>query len=138
VADFLINLAICAGAVAVLLGLVFAISVRRDRHDLIDVFWGLGFAVIAAVSLVLSPHPQVLVAVLTIAWGVRLAVYLAQGAIMLFVSLPVQAAQYLPAPPTWLVVLATVIWRKSRPEYAAYAQRTSGFFPLPPKATPRT
>src|SRR2546429_406798 len=35
-ADFLINLAISAAAVAVLLGVVFAISVRRDRHDLIE------------------------------------------------------------------------------------------------------
>jgi steroid 5-alpha reductase family enzyme len=260
-ADFLTNLAISAGAVVVLLGVVFAISVQRDRHDLIDVAWGLGFAVIAAVSLLLSPHPQPVIAVLTVVWGVRLAIYIAsrnrgkpedpryvairqkakgnpnlhlakvvyltQGLIMLFVSLPVQVAQYVAAPPVWLMVLGIAVWlvgfvfetvgdrqlavfkadpankgklmttglwrytrhpnyfgdaavwaglyllacgswagaatilspvvmiwllargsgkpmtekhmRKSRPEYADYASRTSGFFPLPPKkATPRT
>lgn len=250
---FLTNLAVSAGAVAVLLGLVFAISVRRDRHDLIDVAWGLGFALVAAVSLALASQPNVLIAVLTMIWGVRLAVhigirnhgkpedrryveirqrsngnlhlaykvYLTQGLILLFVSLPVQVAQYIPAPPVWLVVLGALIWligfvfetvgdwqlsrfkadpgnkgklmttglwrytrhpnyfgdaavwtglyvlacatwagaatilspvlmiwllangsgkpltekhmRKSRPEYAEYADRTSGFFPLPPK-----
>lgn len=259
-ADFLVNLAASAGAVLVLLGVVFAVSVRRGRHDLIDVAWGLGFALIAVVSLALSPDPQVLIAVLTVAWGVRLAVYigvrnhgkpedpryvairsrakgnpslhllkvvyLTQGGIMLFVSLPVQVAQYLPAPPVWLLVVGVAVWlvgfffetvgdwqlsrfkadpanqgklmtgglwrytrhpnyfgdaavwwglfllacaswqglatilspvlmtwllargtgkpltekrlRKTRPEYAEYVRRTSGFFPLPPKATSRT
>ncbi|RSM90549.1 DUF1295 domain-containing protein [Kibdelosporangium aridum] len=252
---FLTNLAVSAGVVVVLLGLVFAISVRRDRHDLIDVVWGLGFAVVAAVSLALADQPNVLIAVLTMIWGGRLAVYigirnhgkpedpryvtirqrakgnpnlhlakkvyLTQGLILLFVSLPVQVAQYIPAPPVWLVVLGALVWligfvfetvgdwqlsrfkadpankgklmttglwrytrhpnyfgdaavwtglyllacgtwagaatilspilmiwllvngsgkpltekhmRKTRPEYAEYADRTSGFFPLPPK-----
>jgi steroid 5-alpha reductase family enzyme len=256
VADFLINLAISAAAVVVLLGVVFAVSVRRDRHDLIDTAWGLGFALIAVVSLLLSPNPHPLVAALTVIWGVRLAiyigarnrtkpedpryvairkkakgdpnlhlakvVYLTQGVIMLFVSLPVQAAQYIPAPSTWLLATACIIWlvgfvfetvgdwqlsrfkadpankgklmtsglwrytrhpnyfgdaavwtglyllacggwpgaltilspiamiwllvngsgkpltekhmRKTRPEYADYVERTSGFFPLPPRS----
>jgi steroid 5-alpha reductase family enzyme len=259
VGEFLINLAISAGAVVVLLGVVFAVSVSRDRHDLIDTAWGLGFALIAVVSLLLSPDPHPLIAVLTVLWGVRLGVYigarnrakpedpryvairgrakgnpnlhlakvvyLTQGAIMLFVSLPVQVAQYVPLPPAWLVIAATVIWlvgfvfetvgdwqlsrfkadpaskgklmttglwrytrhpnyfgdaavwtalyllscgtwpaaatigspiamvwllvngsgkpltekhlRKTRPEYADYVARTSGFFPLPQKAAPR-
>jgi steroid 5-alpha reductase family enzyme len=144
VADFLINLAISAVAVVVLLGVVFAVSVRRDRHDLIDTAWGLGFALIAVVSLLLSPDPHPWITVLTVVWGVRLAVhisarnrgkpedpryvairrkakgnpnlhlakvvYLTQAAIMLFVSLPVQVAQYVPAPPVWLVVVATAVW----------------------------
>jgi steroid 5-alpha reductase family enzyme len=143
-ADFLLNLAVCAGAVLVLLGAVFAVSVRRDRHDLIDVAWGMGFALIAVVSLLLSPDPHLLIAVLTVVWGVRLAVhigarnlgrpedpryvairrkakggpnlhlarvvYLTQGAIMLFVSLPVQVAQYVPAPPAWLVAAGSAVW----------------------------
>ncbi len=253
--DFLVNLAFSAAAVVVLMGVVFGVSVRRDRHDLIDTAWGLGFALIAIVSIAVAPDPQVLPALLTVVWGARLAgyimirnsgkpedpryvairqrakgnpnlhllkvVYLTQGAIMLFVSLPVQAAQYLPAPPVWLAVVATVVWavgmvfetvgdwqlsrfkadpanngklmmtglwrytrhpnyfgdaavwtglyllalggwagaatilspavmiwlltngsgkpltekhmRKTRPEYADYVARTSGFFPLPPK-----
>ncbi|ALG09099.1 DUF1295 domain-containing protein [Kibdelosporangium phytohabitans] len=252
---FLLNLAVSAGAVAVLLGVVFAISVRRGRHDLIDVAWGLGFAVVAAVSWAMGAQPGWLIAVLTIVWGVRLGihiglrnrgkpedpryvairkrakgnpnlhlalkVYLLQGVILLFVSLPVQVAQYTAAPPVWLTVIGALVWlagfgfetigdwqlsrfksdpankgklmttglwrytrhpnyfgdaavwcglyllacgswagaatvlspvlmtwlltngsgkpltekhmRKSRPDYAAYADRTSGFFPLPPK-----
>lgn len=143
-ADFLLGLAVNAAAVLVLLGVVFGISVARDRHDLIDTFWGAGFAVVALVSLVMASSPQVLIAVLTAVWGVRLAVhigirnagkpedpryvairkrakgnpnlhlakvvYLTQGVILLFVSLPVQAAQYIPAPPVWVVVLGVLVW----------------------------
>jgi steroid 5-alpha reductase family enzyme len=255
---YLTNLAVSAAAVVVLLGAVFAISVRRDRHDLIDVAWGLGFALVAVVSLLLADSPQVLIAALTAVWGVRLAVhiairnhgkpedpryvrirqkakgnpnlhlakvvYLTQGLILLFVSLPVQVAQYEQAPPVWLLVAGTVVWlvgfvfetvgdwqlsrfkadpaskgrlmtgglwrytrhpnyfgdaavwtglyllacgswagaatilspvlmiwlltrgsgkamterhmARSRPEYADYVARTSGFFPLPPKRRP--
>lgn len=250
-----VNLMVSVAAVVVFLGAVFALSVRRDRHDLIDTAWGLGFAVVAAVSWVLGSQPHALVAVLTIVWGVRLAVhiglrnrgkpedpryvairkrakgnpnlhmavrvYVPQGLILLFVSLPVQVAQYVPAPPAWLVAAGVLVWlvgfgfetvgdwqlsrfkadpankgelmttglwrytrhpnyfgdaavwaglyllacgswagaatilspvlmtwlltngsgkpltekhmRDSRPGYAAYADRTSGFFPLPPK-----
>lgn len=259
-ADFLLNLAVSAGAVVVLLALVFAISVRRDRHDLIDVFWGLGFAVVSAVSLLMAAEPQVLIAVLTMVWGLRLAVhigirnhgkpedpryvairkrakgnpnlhlakvvYLTQGLILVFVSLPVQVAQYIPAAPAWLLVVGIAVWlvgfvfetvgdwqlsrfkadpsnkgrvmatglwrytrhpnyfgdaavwwgifllacanwagiltvlspvvmtwllakgsgkplterhmRKSRPDYADYVERTSGFFPLPPRKPVRS
>ncbi|MET0234170.1 MAG: DUF1295 domain-containing protein [Kibdelosporangium sp.] len=257
--DFLLNLAVSAGAVVVLLALVFAISVRRDRHDLIDVFWGFGFAVVAAVSLVMAGDPKILISLLTVVWGLRLAghialrnrgkpedpryvairkrakgnpnlhlvkvVYLTQGLLLLFVSLPVQVAQYIPAPPAWLLIVGTLVWlagfvfetvgdwqlsrfkadpankgrvmstglwrytrhpnyfgdaavwwgifllacanwagistvlapivmtwllangsgkplterhmKKSRPDYADYIERTSGFFPLPPRPAKR-
>jgi len=145
-ADLLVNLAASAGTVFVLLAAVFALSTRRDRHDLIDTAWGLGFAAIAAITYVLSagkgdPTTRVLVTGLTVLWGVRLAihiglrnhgkpedrryveirsrggalrlarvVYLTQGAVMLLVSLPVQAAQYDTGPPAWLLGLGAAVW----------------------------
>jgi steroid 5-alpha reductase family enzyme len=149
VADLLLNLAASAGAVVVLMGVVFAISVRRDRHDLIDVAWGAGFALIAVTTFVLSagkgdPATRVLLLVLTVVWGLRLAVhiglrnrgkpedrryveirarggrrpnlrlarvvYLTQGVVMLLVSLPVQAGQYGAGAPPVLLVLGAAVW----------------------------
>jgi len=75
----LTNVLVCAGVVAVLLAVVFAVSVRRGRHDLIDVAWGPGFALIAVVTFVLStgdPLTRVLLTVLTVVWGVRLGVHI--------------------------------------------------------------
>ncbi len=76
----LTNLWVSALAVLVLmaLALVVAVRVRGGRHDGIDVVWGLGFAVIAVVSLVTASGEgdtwrQWLVAVLTTVWGLRLA-----------------------------------------------------------------
>ncbi|GAB3447692.1 DUF1295 domain-containing protein [Actinophytocola sediminis] len=145
--EILVNLAASAGVVAVLLGVVFAVSVRRGRHDLIDIAWGLGFALIAITTFVLStgdPATSAVVTALTVAWGVRLSlhiglrnhgrpedrryvdirarargnpnlhlfklVYLTQGAIMLLVSLPVQAAQYGAGAPAWLLWLGGIVW----------------------------
>jgi len=58
--------------------LFVAVRVRGGRHDGIDVVWGLGFAVVAVVTLVLSQGAgdlwrQVLITVLTCVWGLRLA-----------------------------------------------------------------
>ncbi|MFQ6268922.1 DUF1295 domain-containing protein [Kutzneria viridogrisea] len=111
--------------------IALGLAVRRGRHDGIDAVWGLGFAVIALVTLAVSDGDLVtrlVVTGLTVVWGVRLAVhihrrnhgrpedpryvalmgratgnpvwyafrkiYLIQGVIMWFVSMPVQAAQY--------------------------------------------
>ncbi|MDQ3578416.1 MAG: DUF1295 domain-containing protein [Actinomycetota bacterium] len=57
----------------------FAISLRRGKWDTIDTVWGLGFAVVAVVSFALSDGSlafRLVVTLLTIAWGVRLAVHL--------------------------------------------------------------
>jgi steroid 5-alpha reductase family enzyme len=128
-----VNYLYTAVAVAVFIGVVFAISVKRGKYDTIDTAWGLGFAVIAVVAFALSfgDGPNTLRAVttvLTVVWGVRLAVYLhkrnhgkpedrryqailakakgnpklhmfrvvflLQGVIMWVVSLPVQVAQF--------------------------------------------
>lgn len=140
--DFLLALPITAFAVAVLLGLTLVVALRVGKHAVVDVAWGLGFAVIAVVSYVLSaafdegdPARRLLIAALTVIWGLRLAthiglrsrghgedpryeamldkaaeqgssrsrtayairkIYLTQGAVMWFVSLPVQVAAFQP------------------------------------------
>ena len=78
-ADVWVGLLASAGAVLVLFGLVFAISVARDRHDLVDTLWGLGFAVVAVTTFVLSDGDlatRLLLTVLPVVWGVRLAVHI--------------------------------------------------------------
>ncbi|MDQ3326841.1 MAG: DUF1295 domain-containing protein [Actinomycetota bacterium] len=135
--DFLLALPITAFAVAVLLGLTLVVALRVGKHAVVDVAWGLGFAVIAVVSYVLSavfdegdPARRLLITALTVIWGLRLAthiglrsrghgedprykallekapgnhtayavrkIYLTQGAVMWFVSLPVQVAAFQP------------------------------------------
>jgi len=145
-------------AVLMLAAWAFGVWVRGGRHDGVDVVWGLGFALVAVVTLVASAGEgdgwrRALVTVLTAAWGLRLAghiflrnrghdedpryvellsrapgdrslyalrkIYLTQGVVLWFVSLPVQLAQYgrddtlptdtllLGAAATWLGV---VVW----------------------------
>lgn len=64
------------GVFAITLGV--AVGLRGGRHDGIDVVWGLGFAVVALVTLALAiGHGdlwrQLLITALTCVWGVRLA-----------------------------------------------------------------
>ena len=60
--------------------LVVAVRVRGGRHDGIDVVWGLGFAVVALTTLVVSRRRRAtsggswLITALTCVWGLRLAV----------------------------------------------------------------
>ncbi|WP_236594221.1 DUF1295 domain-containing protein [Saccharothrix sp. 6-C] len=76
------NLAVSAGVVALLLVVTFTASVLRDRHDTLDIAWGLGFALVAGTTFVLSDGEgatatRLLVTTLTVVWGVRLAVHIA-------------------------------------------------------------
>jgi steroid 5-alpha reductase family enzyme len=130
---FLAGLGYTAAAVVLVLAITFVIAVRRGHHSVIDTAWGLGFCAIAATSLAASAGHgdrtrRILIAALTIVWGLRLAfhivrrnrgkgedpryaallakapgsrlvyalrtVYLTQGVVMWFVSLPVQVAMY--------------------------------------------
>ena len=63
------------------MAITFAVAIWRGHHSVIDVTWGLGFAVVAATSvLVSSGHGdatrRVLIAVLTAVWGLRLAIHI--------------------------------------------------------------
>lgn len=137
-----------ATALAVML-VTFAIAVVRGLHRVVDVAWGAAFAAVAVVAFAASNGHgdlgrRLLVTVLTVVWGLRLAVhiarrgsghgedprydamlarapgnrnlyalrkvYLLQGALVLLVSLPVQAAQYAPRPLSALAWAGTGVW----------------------------
>jgi steroid 5-alpha reductase family enzyme len=73
----LVNLAVCAGTVAVLMLATFGYAMRTKVHAIMDTVWPLGFVVIAAVSFGLSSGHgdsgrRVLVLALTGIWGLRL------------------------------------------------------------------
>ncbi|HEX6343893.1 DUF1295 domain-containing protein [Umezawaea sp.] len=139
---FGLNVLLTAVFVLVLVSALFAAARSRGRYDVIDVFWGVGFAIISVVTLLLAgPTPRgLLVALLTVVWGVRLGwhiharnrggdedpryvailkrrgvlgmyrVYAIQAVVMVLVSLPVQAASYLTAPLGVLDHLAVLVW----------------------------
>lgn len=68
-----------AAAVFGLLILLWAVSLAAKDASLIDIFWGFGFLVVAAVCLYLSPQPTPyhwLLCGLPILWGARLTLYL--------------------------------------------------------------
>ena len=135
--DFLLALPLTALAVALVLGITLVVALRVGKHAVVDVAWGLGFAVLAVVAHVIAvgfdegdPARRLLITALTVVWGVRLAthialrsrghgedpryealldktsgnrtayavrkIYLTQGAVMFFVSLPVQVAMFQP------------------------------------------
>jgi len=79
--DILINFTHAAVVVFGLLALLWAISVAAKDASLIDIFWGFGFLVVAAVCLYLADvkTPYLwLLAGMPIAWGIRLSLYLAK------------------------------------------------------------
>jgi steroid 5-alpha reductase family enzyme len=134
-----INLAVIAGAMC----LIWGISLARKDASIVDLFWGLGFVLVAWVSLaitdIVSPRAY-LVSFLVSVWGIRLSSYLTwrnwakpedyryaamrkrhggrfslvslitvfglQGAIMWFVSLPIQVgiakSELTPQLPVWI------------------------------------
>jgi steroid 5-alpha reductase family enzyme len=70
----LFNLAVTAAAVVVLMLAAWWIGVRRQRHDGVDVVWGLGFVLIGVVTAILADGPlRLLVTALVSIWGLRLA-----------------------------------------------------------------
>jgi steroid 5-alpha reductase family enzyme len=73
-----LNLAATAVLVLVVMLAAFGVALGRGRHDGVDVVWGLGFALVAVATLVLSAGDgpawrRWVVTVLTAAWGLRLA-----------------------------------------------------------------
>ena len=79
--DIIVNFTHAAVVVFGLLTLLWAISVAARDASLIDIFWGFGFLVVAAVCLYLAPAKTpylILLAALPILWGIRLSLYLAK------------------------------------------------------------
>ena len=58
---------------------IFFIGKAAKKHDLIDVFWGIGFVVAAVFSWILGTKSNVgtVLTILTVVWGIRLSWYLA-------------------------------------------------------------
>ncbi|WP_406634748.1 DUF1295 domain-containing protein [Amycolatopsis sp. WGS_07] len=72
-------LGLTAGVTLAAVTCAFGIARLRGRYDTIDTFWGLGFALVAVVSVPFGTAPPTLrltAAALTVVWGVRLAVHL--------------------------------------------------------------
>lgn len=159
--DFLVSLPLTALAVVVVLAVTFLVAIRTGKHAVVDVTWGLGFAVIALASFLmarsvshsflvndeLTREPDLrpwLALLLTAAWGLRLAthigirsrgkgedpryeelmakapgnphlhafkrIYLTQGAVMWFVSLPVQMAMFEVPFVGWPAWVGVALW----------------------------
>ncbi|MET8677389.1 DUF1295 domain-containing protein [Streptomyces sp. NPDC004647] len=142
---------LAAAAVAALVVMLVTFGVARavGLHRIVDVAWGLAFVAVAVVSYGMSAGygdggRRLLVTVLTVVWGLRLAghiawrggghgedpryerlldrargsrdayalrmVYLLQAALVWLVSLPVQAAQYVPGPMGAIAAAGAALW----------------------------
>ncbi len=135
-----------AAAVLVVALAGFAAGTALRRHNVADVAWGLGFALVAVVSLLVTaghgqPARRTLLTAVTVIWGLRLAahiarrgrgrgedpryeqmlrrhgrwyplgaVYLAQGALIWVVSLPVQLGMTGGWSLTPLLVIGSLLW----------------------------
>ncbi len=75
IATFVLN----TGVILALMLTIWALSLALRDAGIVDIFWGLGFAVIALVTWTLNPGygaRAALIAGLTMLWGVRLGLYL--------------------------------------------------------------
>ncbi|MFZ2529701.1 MAG: DUF1295 domain-containing protein [Rhodococcus sp. (in: high G+C Gram-positive bacteria)] len=73
--SFLTVSLVSLAALAVLQGATFAVGHRIGRYNVVDVAWGAGFVLVAAVAAVLGdgdPARRILLLVLVAVWGVRL------------------------------------------------------------------
>jgi len=76
--DFAVNLGVTAAAVVAMMAIVMAVAIAIKNQSIIDILWGPGFAVIAAVSYALSAGSggdgarRLVVLALTAVWGLRL------------------------------------------------------------------
>src|SRR3984885_10381344 len=77
--DFGVNLGVTAAAVVVVMAALMTVAIAIRNQSIIDIAWGPGFVVIAAVSYGLSAGAggdgarRLVVLLLTAGWGLRLA-----------------------------------------------------------------
>ncbi|MBU2693554.1 DUF1295 domain-containing protein [Pimelobacter sp. 30-1] len=80
--DLALNLAVSAGAVVAVMAIVMAIACLIKNQSIIDIVWGPGFVVVAAVSYLVSAGSdgddtrRLVVLLLTAVWGLRLGLYI--------------------------------------------------------------
>ncbi|MGW2279962.1 DUF1295 domain-containing protein [Streptomyces sp. NPDC001770] len=82
-AAFAQGLAPAAGAALAVMLVTFTVALRKGVHRVVDVAWGIGFAVVALVSYRMSAGDgdgvrRLLVTALTVVWGLRLALHIAR------------------------------------------------------------
>ncbi|MGQ0466435.1 MAG: DUF1295 domain-containing protein [Sporichthyaceae bacterium] len=147
---FALGVVACAAGLLVLFAATFALAERLGKHSVVDVAWGLGFCVVAAITCWYS-NPEgdqtrrVLVTAMVLLWGLRLAwhigrrnaghgedpryeallgkkppekrrgyalrmIYGLQAVLILFISLPVQVAQYSTDEVGAVAVVGAVLW----------------------------
>jgi steroid 5-alpha reductase family enzyme len=134
-ASFWLTLAATAAAVVALLLAAFLIALRIGRYNVVDVFWGLGFALIAGVAFAASaghgdPVRRVALLTATVIWGVRLAAYIGwrsrgAGEDPRYADMLAQATGSRPAFALRKIFLlqAGLIWLISAPVQAGMLQR---------------
>jgi len=76
-----LGLAVSAVAIAALMGVTLALSIRASNFSIIDTFWGLGFVVVAAVCFLVTlghgdPGRRLIALLVPVVWGLRLAGYI--------------------------------------------------------------
>jgi steroid 5-alpha reductase family enzyme len=76
-----LGLAVSAVAIAALMGVTLALSIRASNFSIIDTFWGLGFVVVAAVCFLVTlghgdPGRRLVALLVPVVWGLRLAGYI--------------------------------------------------------------
>ena len=80
--DFAVNLGVTAAAVVAAMAALMAVAIAIRNQSIIDIAWGPGFVVIAAVSYGLSAGSggdgarRLVVLLLTAVWGLRLGAYI--------------------------------------------------------------
>jgi steroid 5-alpha reductase family enzyme len=78
--SILVTLLVTAAALLILLGITFAVALRVGKHSVVDTAWGVGIALAALVSFLVSeghgdPGRRALLLAASVLWGGRLAVY---------------------------------------------------------------
>lgn len=67
------------GVLFLLFVITFLIAKKRDKHDYIDILWGLGFVATAIISFIITDHRSTVGLILTLlvtVWGLRLGYHL--------------------------------------------------------------
>ena len=77
---FSLTLAITAVTLLAMMAVTFAVALKAGKHSVVDTAWGLGIALAALVSLLVSagygqPGRRLLLLAASVIWGLRLAAY---------------------------------------------------------------
>ena len=69
----------CAAGILIFIFIVYLLALAKTDNSIVDIAWGIGFIIVAATSLSVSQKfflQNILVNVLVLIWGLRLAIYI--------------------------------------------------------------